>query len=308
MRRIIHGVVTSFTAIVISIIIIEACLRIAGIFYSKELVAAKNINNGTFLVYCFGDSFTYGTGSENKKGYPEQLQELCEKQYPGEGIKVINFGIPGSNSKQALNYFKYILTSSGYSRPSVVILMTGMNDWWNIADNNKVLSYYLSHYRMNHFATKCCMVLLRSKIVKLLTICFVNKTTIAKTDLGSQLAIANSDEPGARERIGDEYLSAVRIIFEQNLNDFVNLARCSGIDIIFSQYPNGFIFDSSLEYTSKRLNITMVYNYEKFRKFISGGQLDEYFSSKLSYSHPNDKGYAIMAEEILTTLIRKKQI
>ncbi|MFH0984445.1 MAG: hypothetical protein V1882_02795 [Candidatus Omnitrophota bacterium] len=64
-----------------------------------------------------------------QKAVNEQLQDLCNKQYPGKNTKIVNFGIPGSNSRQAFNYFKHVLTSGDYARPNAVILMTEMNDW-----------------------------------------------------------------------------------------------------------------------------------------------------------------------------------
>ncbi|HAB51844.1 MAG TPA: hypothetical protein DCE80_06695 [Ignavibacteriales bacterium] len=285
------------TASIIFVVIIEVCLRTAAFFCSRQLVTQKNIDN---YIYCFGDSYTYGIGSENKKGYPEQLQELYEKRYPNKNIKIINFGVPGSNSKQTLNYFRHILTR--YPRPDLVILMTGMNDWWNISDNNKVLLYS----KINPFIVKYCMVLTHSKIVKLLIMCFAKNTTIGTVDFNSQVRVADPDGFGEQERLGSNYLSTVRVVFEENVNEFVNLARNSGIRIIFSQYPSGFIFDDSLEYISRKQKIIIIYT--NFKKFISQDQPHEYFSAEYSYSHPNTKGYAKMAEEILTTLIKEKQI
>lgn len=301
MRRIKSAIVTILTSIFIAVVIIETCLRIIAFFCSRELVMQKNVDKGP-LIYCFGDSFTYGIGSENKKGYPEQLQDLCEKRYPNKNIKIINFGVPGSNSKQTLNYFRHILTS--YPRPDLAILMTGMNDWWNISDNNKVLLYS----KINPFIVKCCMVLTHSKIAKLLIMCFAKNTTIGTADFDSQVRVADPDGFGEQERLGSNYLSTVRVVFEENVNEFVNLARNSGIRIIFSQYPSGFIFDDSLEHISRKQKIIIIYNYINFKKFISQDQPHEYFSAEYSYSHPNTKGYAKMAEEILTALIREKQI
>ncbi len=300
MRKIKSAVVTILTVIFITVII-ETCLRIAAFFYSREPVMQKNADKGP-LIYCFGDSFTYGIGSENKKGYPEQLQELYEKRYPHKNIKIINFGVPGSNSKQALNYFRHVLIC--YPRPDLVILMTGMNDWWNISDNNKVLLYS----KINPFIVKCCMVLTHSKIAKLLIMCFTKNTTIGTADFDSQVRVADPDGFGGQERMGSNYLSTVRVVFEENVNEFVNVARNLGIRIVFSQYPSGFIFDDSLELISRKQKIIIIYNYAHFKKFTSQYRPREYFSAEHSYSHPDTKGYAKMAEEILTTLIKEKQI
>jgi lysophospholipase L1-like esterase len=304
MRKIVHGILISLTALVVSMLIIEASLWIAGFFYQKKLAAARDKDRGAFLVYCFGDSFTYGIGSENKKGYPEALQELCEKQYSGKHVKVVNFGVPGSNSKQVLNYFKYILTSGSYVKPDLVVVMTGINDWWNIAENKEVLAYS----RMNPFLARCSLAVMRSKIAKLVLIYLANKTVEVKGSFNSREAIADPDESQAQKRLGDKHLSTVRLVFEQNMNEFVDFARACGVRVLFSQYPKGFVFDPSIEDISNRKNVAIVYNYAQFKGCLTDGRLDEFFSSRYSYSHPNARGYAIMAEEILAAIKKKKMI
>lgn len=305
MKKILQGLAISLITTILSLVAIEIGLRIAGSFYHKKLGAAKAANDSSFRVYCFGDSFTYGIGSENKKGYPEQLQELCDKKYPGKNIKIVNFGIPGSNSRQAFNYFKHVLTSGDYARPNAVILMTGMNDWWNIADNNEVFL----RSRPNPFLGKCYMMLTHSRVFKLLTIRLhhhkpLNKP-LTEADFNSRTVIADADDLAARGRLGNKFLATLRVVFEQNVNDFINLAESSGTEVLFSQYPGGSFFDPSLKRIAKTKNITTVYNKEEFKGLLSDDQRKEYFSASCSYSHPNNKGYALMAEETLATLERK---
>jgi lysophospholipase L1-like esterase len=298
MRKIVQGILLSLAALALFVIMVEASLWIIGFFYHKDLAAAKKTGKGDSFVYCFGDSFTYGIGSENKKGYPEQLQELCEKRYPGNHVKVINFGIPGSNSRQVLNYFKYVLASDSYARPNLVVVMTGINDWWNVADNTEVVSFA----RMDPFLAKCAMAVMRTKTAKLLSIYLANKTVVAETSFKTQTALADPDGFQAQKRLGDKHLNTVRLVFEQNMNEFVDFARARGIDVLFSQYPKGFVFDKTLENISKRKNVAIVHNYPKFKEYMANGRMEEYFSAQYSYSHPNAKGYAIMAEEILATI------
>ena len=298
MKRVIIGVVISLCAIIVSLGIIEVCLRVAGSFRDKKLASAKSIDKDSFLIYCFGDSFTYGIGGENGEGYPEKLQGIFKTRYPDKKIRVVNFGVPGSNSKQTLDYFKYILDSSAYPHPNLVILMTGMNDWWNVSDNRDIFLYY----KLNPFITKCYIALARLKVVKLLTVCFVNKGPMRNVRFDAQTGIANPDDPEARSRMGERYLDIVRVVYERNINDFVDLARSRGIEIAFSQYPKGFMLDASLEEIARSKGVAMVYNNRRLLRESGERSLDEYFSGEFSYSHPNDKGYAVMADEIYNHL------
>ena len=70
-------------------------------------------------VLALGDSLTYGTGASAEASYPTVLAELT-------GLNVVNAGVPGDTSAQALARLPALLAEH---RPKLVIVSIGGNDF-----------------------------------------------------------------------------------------------------------------------------------------------------------------------------------
>lgn len=86
------------------------------------------------IIYCIGDSFTYGQGLSRNESYPAILKRLFEENKI-EDIDVKNLGLPGRSSSDAC--FRVASIVNANSRPFLIIIMTG----WNV--NNNDLSLHL---------------------------------------------------------------------------------------------------------------------------------------------------------------------
>jgi acyl-CoA thioesterase-1 len=94
---------------------------IAGyLIFSSSPDITKSIPSGENII-CFGDSLTYGTGASAEMDYPSQLSKMI-------GREVINAGIPGDTTKDALERLKAdVLLKS----PRIVLITLGGNDLKN---------------------------------------------------------------------------------------------------------------------------------------------------------------------------------
>jgi acyl-CoA thioesterase-1 len=72
-------------------------------------------------IICFGDSLTHGTGASAEMDYPSQLSKMI-------GRDVINAGIPGDTTKDALERLK---TDVLLKSPRIVLITLGGNDLKN---------------------------------------------------------------------------------------------------------------------------------------------------------------------------------
>jgi acyl-CoA thioesterase-1 len=85
---------------------------------SRESSLAQAVPAGA-TVLALGDSITYGTGAPSGASYPDTLAKLT-------GWNVINAGVPGNTSAQALERLPALLAQH---QPTLVLLGIGGNDF-----------------------------------------------------------------------------------------------------------------------------------------------------------------------------------
>jgi lysophospholipase L1-like esterase len=80
---------------------------------------------GTFRILTVGDSCTFGSGAGQSGTYPAQLERHLTTARAEPRFEVLNAGVPGFTSYQALRF----LETEGFSLgPDAVVFATGIND------------------------------------------------------------------------------------------------------------------------------------------------------------------------------------
>lgn len=92
-------------------------LLMAGLTACDSSPQLKPLSNSA-VILAFGDSLTYGTGTNKEQAYPSRLQQMLSRT-------VINAGIPGEISKTGLARLGGLLKRH---RPELLILCHGAND------------------------------------------------------------------------------------------------------------------------------------------------------------------------------------
>ncbi len=125
--------------IVASLLLLELGLRFSGWVYYSYRIKDRNIKlekGDITKILCLGDSFTFGEGAPKGYSYPEQLEELLNRNNRHKKFQVYNAGIPGQNSS---SLHKNLSANIEKNNPHIVIVMSGCNNNSNFKDSN----YYL---------------------------------------------------------------------------------------------------------------------------------------------------------------------
>ena len=89
---------------------------------------------GVYRILAVGDSCTFGSGAAQAETYPAHLEGLLKARRPEQQWEVINAGVPGFSSFQALRY----LEREGFDlEPDAVLLASAINDASVAAEGSK---------------------------------------------------------------------------------------------------------------------------------------------------------------------------
>lgn len=114
--------------------LLEAALRVGAWVFSSRAERAgpqRPPGPGGITVLCAGDSSVYGLYLEPPDTFPSRLERLLNEGDPAAPHRVVNRGIPGSNSQQAVE--RLALEVPRYL-PRAIVWHCGVNDLWALPD------------------------------------------------------------------------------------------------------------------------------------------------------------------------------
>lgn len=109
-------------------------------FRDREYTFKKN--ESTFRIIVIGDSITFGIGVNLNETYPKQLERLLKIYYKNKNFEVLNFGVPGFNGRDAINFF---LDKGLKYRPDMVIQTISCSDFEDSMEERKLASEFECH-------------------------------------------------------------------------------------------------------------------------------------------------------------------
>ena len=266
----------------------EASLRIIGYFQSRKPLLDKISHADDFIIVCIGDSFTFGICVDSKDTYPAQLERMLNGSGLGRHFRVFNFGVPGSNSSMHLKYFKELTRMQ--VRPDAVIVLSGANDSWNLANSN-IAEIGQSQSAADRAMIKAVTFLADFRLYKMVRLILVNLTgRTPETGFGRDKIVK------AEKSIPNSMTEKLKIY---NLTQMALLARAEGIQLILQNYPSPCQGDCGTtpdEKVARVFSLPFVNNCRFFNARL--GQMSLHDLYIYDNSHPNAAGYTMMAEQL----------
>lgn len=81
---------------------------------------------------CVGDSNTFGVFEDTRDAYPAQLERLLGERAGARPVRVVNLGLPGSNTRQVLEVLERAVREH---EPEVALVLVGVNNAWSWQPN-----------------------------------------------------------------------------------------------------------------------------------------------------------------------------
>lgn len=215
-RAIVRGAIL----LVATLLLAEGAVRAAAFLLRRD--DAVSARSGEGVVYCIGDSFTYGQGVRPEEAWPRVLGRLLEEAAPGRAPEIRTLAVPGNSSSVALADLAKVL-QAGDAR--LVLILAG----WNANDGDFAehaaersrpvpwsarLDLWLSSSRLYRVVKQA--LTLRSRELVLDDVRIVPQTT----------AMSLYD------------FTAYQEIAARNLREMARLCRAAGVPCAFLTYPH----------------------------------------------------------------------
>ncbi len=199
--------------------------------------------DGRIRIVAVGDSTTYGHGTPDwRNSYPRQIEALLRNGPGYRDIEVINAGVGGYTSWEALINLQFRLLEL---RPDLILFYHGTNDYHSrlvpprlYRSDNIARRKSWDHRKLNGWLFR-----FPSKLVKLVALkAEILQYPHIETLVGAEVKPVFLGTPNW---LPDEGLSAIEVIernppvyFERNVRNFVAIARVNGIRIVFLSFAH----------------------------------------------------------------------
>jgi lysophospholipase L1-like esterase len=238
--------------VLVGLLVVEVALRVASSVVTRVALrggGAAASDGDKFRIFCIGDSNTYGAGVPRDQSYPAQLEKVLNAAAGEERFDVVNLGVPGSNSAQALHRLPKYLRAY---KPHLVIVLAGVNDYWNPAE--------VDDQGERTFGERLNRLLLHLRTYRLAVLVIdyfrwgaaggITDATLKTTQLRKDAAKkATADATIHELKVGDETVTfrnprrALLLddaqhqeLLRKNLDGIIEVARASGVPLVLPTY------------------------------------------------------------------------
>ncbi len=293
-----------FLACFLTLVSLEVALRILALGYNR-LHEVSFEKNADYKILCVGESSTWGVGSSDplKKNYPHQLENLLSQKFPETSIECFFDQTIGQNTSEVLRKLPaYVLKY----QPNLIILMVGVNNWWNLNKSNVLLFTKKNFIANTVFQLKIFLDQFRVwKLFKWLV--YSLDPSLERWNYWFPEGKMN-DVGDYEMEIADRYnMEMIYKVTEHDINQMVKFCKAKRIPVILASYPGEYLDLENVTIVQRKIaaenNIPLVDNALLFKNLSDPVK---YFSA--DGWHPNDAGYTLTAENVYNVIVENKFI
>ncbi|MFH1208624.1 MAG: SGNH/GDSL hydrolase family protein [Candidatus Omnitrophota bacterium] len=278
---------------------LEFFLRLLGFGYN--VIHKAPVDTGAkYRIYCVGESTTWGVGASDPvlKGYPHQLEEMLNSKYKGMKIQCLFDQTIGQNTSEILAKFPQHIKKY---RPQLVIFLMGVNNWWNM-DRSNILLFNKNQW-VSQLTLKALIFLDKFRVWKLFkNMAFPLRPSQERWNYFNVQAGRVPEEREERRWNKDPIFDELA---EHDIGEMVKICKAEGIKIIMCTYPVAARDLRRVQINvAKKYGLLLVDHYAVFQKLKDR----QVYLSTEDYWHPNDAGYAIVAENIYNCILENRLI
>jgi lysophospholipase L1-like esterase len=244
-----------------------------------------------FTLLCVGDSWTQGAPDGR---YPDYLVQRLNARRGGPRFRQVNLGRAGTNSSQSVARLPGEIAAY---RPDLLLVLTGNNDHHNLTDS----TYW--RFRDDRLAGPSILAARARVLAHSLRVYRLGRTLWQQAtgrSTPNEFFEASRDGTGrAAEAALD--IESHRRQLEYNLTRLVELARSEGVPVVFQTYFHfhGYRVNEIVRDVASMHRVSLVDHNLLFHTRVRAGEREAY---RIDDGHPNARGYALMADNIVAVL------
>jgi len=287
----------------LTILILEVLLRIYGFIYVYRVSKLYKSKKSSYRlkILAVGESSTGGLWIEDKS-YPLQLEKKLNNYLHCDScIKVDIMSLAGANSSMNLYFLPSFLFEK---KPDIVVFMTGFNDRFFFTYNLDALileKFYFKNKFIYKIYLNTIKILNELRTVRILKLIYSN-TFLINTKTTNLEARFTESLYKQREDFLSQNIEFVNSSTRLNIEKMISIVEKNKIKPVLMTYHMGWVNDIIRD-IAKEKNIPLIDN----EAFFKTKPIAEYVFAKDAW-HPNEKGYELIAQNVLNFLIVNKLI
>ena len=289
--------------ILLTLISIEFFLRIGGVAHGLIYQVPQYKEPSDIRIFCVGESTTWGIGAAYplKENYPSQLEKMLDKRFPDRKTHCFFDETIGQNTSEIL---MKLPTYIKRYKPHIMLFMVGINNWWNLDKSNILL--FNQDNKISNFTLRTLIFLDKFRTWKLFKWIFFSIAKYKERwDYGFFIDPIEIDKKELKMREKYDFHIFDKIA-EYDLTEMVRICKKNQIKAIICSYPSSE--EELYEVQKKVARENGVAFVDNFKLFDNLPDKKDYFASDVAPSHPNSRGYRLLAGNIYRYILQSHVI